>query len=146
MGELFLIAIFIVTSGISLALVLRKIPLLLQIPPQLINESFVTRPNRLKEFSDAVIEFFRHAHYWDWYYRVLIWSLRRLRVSLLRLERTTYRFLERIETRGQSANGNNGRYWDELKGLRNSQRQSGNGTVSSNAAMPTSRNESNRPE
>jgi len=115
MIELALAAIVIGAVVFDAAMMWRKIPLLLQVPQQLIEESFVTRPSRLRRWFEPIIAFFRDKHYRDLCYACLIGTLRRVRLWLLRLERMTFRALERLQARYESIVPQAGEYWTELR-------------------------------
>ena len=107
--------IFLAAMSYAMLIIGRKIPLLLQMPQQLIEESFVTRPSRLRKYFSPVAIFFREERYRDLYYAALIWSLHRLRVWLLRLERLTFRALEAVQMRNRRLSETEEKYWSELK-------------------------------
>ena len=121
-----LLAIFWAAASYMVVAVWRKIPLLLQVPQQLIEESFVTRPSRIKEYLDPVVDFFVHGRWRDVYYATLLRILHGVRLWLLRLERLTFRMLEALERRGESLAKTEERYWGEIKQWKHEVRQNGN--------------------
>ena len=121
-----LLGIFLGSVGSALVLGWRKIPLLLQVPQRLIEESFVTRPSRLKKYTEPVLIFFREARYRDFYYAGLIKTLHRLRLWLLRLERVTFRALEAVRGRSRRLSEAEEKYWSELRQWRQGTKQNGN--------------------
>ena len=123
--DLILLGIFAVTSTSASLLVWRKIPLLLQVPPKLIDESFVTRPSRVKKYGEPMVVFFRERRYRDLYYALLVWLLHRIRLWLLRLERLAFRLLESLQARGKRLSETEARYWGELKVWKQEVRQNG---------------------
>lgn len=110
-----LIGIFLFSGGYAALLVWRKIPLLLQIPPQLIEESFVTRPSHLKRYVSFSVEFFRSGRHRELYYAGLVRMLHWVRLWLLRLERMVFRMLEALQERSRELTATEERYWSELK-------------------------------
>ena len=99
MFDLILALIFVGSAGYAFLMVWRKLPLLLQVPPQLIRESFVTRPSTVKRCLDPIISFFADGKYRDSYYFLLIWLLRGLRLRLLRMERLVFKALDAVQSR-----------------------------------------------
>lgn len=130
MVELVLFTTFAVAVTLNAMIVWRKIPLLLQVPQQLIEESFVTRPSRLRRWFAPVAAFFREQRYRDLSYVFLVAVLRRLRLRLLRLERLTFRVLERLEARRESFVPPAGRYWTQLRTWKQETRENGRRTIS----------------
>ncbi len=124
--DLSLLIAFLVASAYVGAVVLRRIPLLLQVPPQLIEESFVTRPSRLKKYLEPINAFFHQRRYRDLYYALLVWTLHRIRLWLLRLERIAFRLLESLQARERSLTATEERFWGELKQWKVDGRQNGN--------------------
>ncbi len=115
MIELILVGILLLSGGYATRLVWRKVPLLLQIPPQLIEESFVTRPSYLKTYLGLVVEFFRSGRHRELYYAGLVRLLHGVRLWLLRCERMVFRMLEALQARGRELSATEERYWGELK-------------------------------
>lgn len=128
MTEVLSTIVFLAAMSYAALVIGRKIPLLLQVPQQLIEESFVTRPSRLKKYFDPVVIFFREERYRDLYYAVLIWVLHRLRVWLLRLERLTFRALEAVQARNRRLSETEEKYWSELKQWKQGAKQDGAST------------------
>ena len=126
MADLVLLGIFIGASLSAVLTIWRKIPLLLQVPPQLIAESFVTRPSVLKRALEPTVEFFRSRSYRGVSYWLLIHLLHRIRLWLLRLERITFKLLESLQARSRQVSATEERYWSELKHWKVEVRQNGN--------------------
>lgn len=124
MLETIFLVIFLGAAGVACATVWRKIPLLLQVPPQLIEESFVTRPSRLTRFLEPVEAFFHERRYRELYYLFLVRFLHRVRLWLLRLERGTFRMSEALQARGRRWEETE-RYWSELKLWKRAAKQNG---------------------
>ena len=123
--DLFLTVVFIGTAGYAAAMVWRKIPLLLQVPQQLIEESFVTRPSPIRKYARPVIEFFRERRYLQLYYAGLVRTLHWIRLWLLRLERVVYRMLQALQERDRGISETEERYWSELKQWKHEGKQNG---------------------
>ncbi len=100
-----LLAAFIGSFTTSLWFVGRKIPLLLAVPENLIRESFVTRPPHLKRYTRPLIAFFEEERYKDICYAFLIRTLRRVRITLLKLERISFRLLQSLQARVRALPG-----------------------------------------
>lgn len=126
MIDIIFLAVFIGTAGYAVLMVWRKIPLLLQVPQQLIEESFVTRPSHLKKYAGPALEFFRSGRYRELYYAVLVRVLHWVRLWLLRLERIVFRMLEGLQQRGANLSAAEERYWSELKQWKHEVRQNNN--------------------
>lgn len=105
----------------------KKIPLLLQVPPQLIEESFVTRPSRLRKYVEPIILFFRERRYGDLYHAILIWFLEWFRVRLLRVERMVFTRLEKLRRRNHPSQPEEGIYLNHLKQWKVAKRVNGEG-------------------
>lgn len=103
------------SGGYAALLVWRKVPLLLQAPRQLIEESFVTRPSRLKHALEGVVAFIREERYRDAFYAVTLALLGWLRLRLLRSERLVFHLASMLDARRHAVSGGERRYWDELK-------------------------------
>ncbi|RJQ36719.1 hypothetical protein C4552_02395 [Candidatus Parcubacteria bacterium] len=116
--DLTLLAVFLASFGGAGVLVWRKIPLLLQVPQQLIEESFVTRPSRLKRLVEAVARFFREQRYYDLWYTTALWALNLIRVRLLRMERSVYHLASILEAKSRDFAEERQRYWENLKGFK----------------------------
>lgn len=110
-----LLVIFLGTASYAAVMIWRKIPLLMQIPPQLIEESFVTRPSYLKKYLGRAAEFFRSGRHRELYYAGLVRTLHWVRLWLLRLERLVFRMSEALQARGRELSVTEERYWGELK-------------------------------
>src|SRR3989344_616077 len=115
MIEIALLLITAVSGGYAVLLVSRKVPLLLQVPQQLIEESFVTRPSRLKHALEAVVAFVREKRYYDAFSSVALAFLGWARLRLLRFERTVFHLASISEAWSHAKSGGQQRYWDELK-------------------------------
>lgn len=127
MIDFILLAMFLGTGGYAIAVVWRKIPLLLAVPQPLIRESFVTRPSRVRRYAEAALEFWYSRRYRELIYALLLKWLARLRIWLLRLERLTFRAMEAVAARRHGNGGNgNGQYWSELKQWKQEARENGN--------------------
>lgn len=129
MVEIILLAIFLGAGGYAVSLVWKKIPLLLQVPPQLMAESFVTRPPLFSRSANAAAEFFREGRHRELYYTALVRILHRLRITLLRLERVVYRMLESLHRRRERLAADEERYWSELKTWKHGVRSNGNSHI-----------------
>lgn len=129
MLELILTLVFFGASASAAAMIWRKIPLLAQVPNQLIQQSFVTRPSRLKQFIDPVAAFLRDGKYRDLYYIVSIKLLTVIRVWLLRLERRTFQALERMQNKSRQWSETKDGYLSELSQWKQEARDSGGANI-----------------
>lgn len=127
--DLILLAVFLGTASYAGLTIWRKIPILLHVPPQLIEESFVTRPPTVKRYAEPVIRFFRDGKLQELYYAALIGILHWIRLTLLRMERVVYRMLESLHERGEELTRTEERYWGTLKTWKHEARGSGNGRI-----------------
>ena len=127
--DLAFLAVFLSTGGYAVLMVWRKIPLLLQVPPRLIEESFVTRPSTLKRYSAPTVEFFQNGRHRELYYATLVRVLHWVRLTLLRLERIVFRALESLHERSVELTATEERYWSELKTWKHGVRENGNGHI-----------------
>lgn len=124
-----LLAVFLGTGGYAVLMVWRKVPLLLQVPQQLIEESFVTRPSTLKRYTEPVIAFFRDDHHKELYYATLVYVLHWVRLTLLRLERVVFRMLESLHQRSERVGATEEHYWSELKTWKHEAKLNGNSHI-----------------
>lgn len=131
-----LLGLGLITALAAAALLWRKIPLLLQVPTHLIDQSFVTRPSRVKYGADRVVEFFRTHEYRDLYYRAVLAILRRLRLWFLRLERMAFQTLESLEQRNRNWSRERVQYWSTLKQWKAEARQNGTPSVPADVGSP----------
>jgi|SRR3989344_3108799 len=115
MIELALLLITFVSGGYAALLLWRKVPLLLQVPQQLIEESFVTRPSRMKHALEGAAAFIREEHYYDVLYAAALALLGWARLRLLRLERIVFHLASMLEARSHARSANSQQYWNELK-------------------------------
>lgn len=115
MIELVLLAIFFGSAGTAAAMAWRKIPTLLQVPHQLIEESFVTRPSLIRRYANPVAHFIRRRGWREVGYAVAVKALTRVRLWLLRMERLVFRALESLEARSHNWSDTTAGYWDTLK-------------------------------
>ena len=126
MIDVILLAIFLGTASYAILTVWRKMPLLMQVPRQLIDESFVTRPLYLKQRLGPLLDFFRQKRYRDFYYSALIKTLHWTRLRLLRLERRIFMALEILQARNPRLADNEKQYWNGLKQWKQDVRENGN--------------------
>ncbi len=93
------------TSFLSLAgivyMVSRKVPFLLAIPENIIDESFVTKPSKLKVLVERVREYVAGRKYEEPFLLFVGWWLWKIRIVLLRLEHKSFALLKRIQERRQ---------------------------------------------
>lgn len=125
MIELALLVILFSAAGTVAMLVWRKVPTLLQVPPQLIEESFVTRPSWIKRYGGPVVHFVRRRGWREAGYAVAVKILTRIRLWLLRMERFVFRALESLETRSRSWSDVPTGYWDTLKQWKQETKENG---------------------
>ena len=115
MVELISFGVFLASLAGVFFMISKKVPLLLAAPEQLINESFVTRPSRLK---DAEL-FIRALAEWERYEVALMLflekTLRRTHVLLLKGDALVSRWLARIQSRSRIAPPREAHYWQELR-------------------------------
>src|SRR3989344_9172556 len=116
--DLSFFAVFVGSATAASMLVWRKIPLLLQVPHQLIEESFVTRPSRLKRWEEGVARFFREQRYYDFWYSGALGFLGMVRVRLLRMERSVFQLATILEVKSRDFSEERQRYWESLKGFK----------------------------
>ena len=129
MVEILIFGVFLGTGSYAFLMVRRKIPLLLQVPQQLIEESFVTRPSTVKRYTEPAVAFFRDGHHRELYFAVLVRALHSVRLTLLRLERIVFRMLESLHQRSERLSATEEQYWSELKTWKHEVRQNGNGHI-----------------
>ncbi len=127
--DLLFLATFFGAGSYALLMVWRKIPLLLQVPRQLIEESFVTRPSTLKRYTVPMVEFFQNGRHRELYYATLVRVLHWVRLTLLRLERIVFRTLESLHERSVELTATEERYWSELKTWKRTAKANGNGHI-----------------
>lgn len=125
MIEILLGVLCVGSISMAVLLVRRKLPLLLQVPSNLIEESFLTRPSRIKTYTAPVIDYFRSRRYRQLYRSVLVWGLHRLRLSLLRFERVIFRTLEALRSEEEYLTSTEEQYWSELKQWKQEAKENG---------------------
>lgn len=125
MFDAMLLAVFTAAASYVVLTVWRKIPLLTQVPPRLIHESFVTRPSRVHQYAGPLVGFFRGGRYREVYYSVLIKILSGLRLWLLRMERTVFGLLEAVQSRERHWSSGIRNYWSELKQWKQDKKENG---------------------
>ncbi len=125
--DLALLTVFLGSSAACAWLVWRKLSLLAALPETLIRESFVTKPSRLKVYSQPVIDFFVEERYKDIYYAFLVRALRRVRILLLKLERISFQLLQSLQAREKELSASEERYWRELRRWKYAMKKNGNG-------------------
>ena len=115
MVELVSFGIFLASLAGVFFMISRKVPLMLAVPEQLINESFVTRPSRLKDAE----RFIRALAKWERYEVALMLflekTLRRTHILLLKGDALVSGWLMRIQNRSRTASPREAHYWQELR-------------------------------
>lgn len=125
MFELALLIVFVGAAASAAAIIRRKIPLLLQVPERLIQESFVTRPSTIKRCLDPVAAFFIERKYKDVYYTAAIKLLGALRLWLLKTERLIFGILESVQNQNRRWAQSGKGYLGELKEWKQETRENG---------------------
>lgn len=113
---IFVSLFFVLASfGGMLYLVVRKIPLLRLVPEQLINESFLNRPSRLKTWGRMLVAWYHERKHIHWFLHTLESALRRVRIAFLKLENTSLRLMKKVqEKKEEHASRANEHYIFEL--------------------------------
>lgn len=125
MTDIILLATFLLAGVYSAAAIRRKLPLLLQVPQQLIEESFITRPSRLRRQIAAAEWFFRSRSWKKTSRRLAVNVLTQFRLWLLRTERRTFQLLETLQNAERDRGMTNGQFLGELKQWRQEEKQNG---------------------
>jgi|SRR3989344_3714486 len=99
MTDIILLSISIASFGGIIYLVSRKIPFLMAVPENIINESFVTKPSKIKVALEQVKGYFLEKKYEIPVLAFIEWFLRRIRISFLKLEHFSFRFLKFVQER-----------------------------------------------
>ncbi|OGZ99435.1 MAG: hypothetical protein A3G49_01835 [Candidatus Sungbacteria bacterium RIFCSPLOWO2_12_FULL_41_11] len=99
MTDIILLTTSIASFGGIIYLVSRKIPFLMAIPENIINESFVTKPSKIKVAIERIRGYFIEKKYEIPILAFVEWFLRRIRVSFLKFEHLSFRFLKFIQER-----------------------------------------------
>ncbi|MBU6415226.1 hypothetical protein KGQ34_03245 [Patescibacteria group bacterium] len=95
---IFISLFFVLASfGGMLYLAGRKIPLLRLVPEQLINESFLNRPSRLKTWGRMLVAWHHERKHIHWFLYALESLLRRVRIAFLKLENTSLRLMKKVQ-------------------------------------------------
>jgi len=90
--------IFVLASlGSVVYLIVRKIPLLLLVPENLINESFLNRPSRLRVLARLFVQWYHERKHIHWFLHALESVLRRVRIVFLKLENISLRLVKRVQ-------------------------------------------------
>lgn len=148
MFDIIFFVIFLGAASAVAVMLWRKIPILLQVPEQLIEESFATRPSRIKHVLDPLTNFFRERGYRTFLHTAAMRSLTRVRLWLLRLERFVFRMIESLEARSRRWSELEGHYWSTLKEWKQDEKGNGNHIPDSvfNPEPPPSSSVKNTPE
>ncbi|MDO8499991.1 MAG: hypothetical protein Q7S66_05070 [bacterium] len=115
MVELISFGIFLLSLGGVFFIISQKVPLLLAVPEQLIHESFVTKPSRLKNielWAKSLLEWERYEVAGMLF---LEKTLRRTRILLLKGDALVSDWLARLQNRSKNAPPREARYWQELR-------------------------------
>ncbi|MFY9461676.1 MAG: hypothetical protein WAP51_00540 [Candidatus Sungiibacteriota bacterium] len=115
MVELISLAIFLISLAGIFFLISKKVPLLLAVPEQFINESFVTRPSRLKNAELFIRSLVARERYEVALMLFLEKTLRRTHVRLLKGDALVSKWLARIQNRSRTAPPREAHYWQELR-------------------------------
>ncbi len=90
--------IFVLASlGGMIYLVIRKVPLLLLVPENLINESFLNRPSRIKLWMRVFVQWYHERKHMHWMLHMLESVLRRTRIVFLKLENISLRLVKKVQ-------------------------------------------------
>lgn len=112
-----LISLFflLVSLGGILYLVIRKIPLLLLVPENLIDESFLNRPSRIKTLARSLIQWYHERKHIHWFLHTSESVLRRVRIVFLKLENILLQLVKRVqEKKEEHLSRKNENYVSEL--------------------------------
>jgi len=115
MVELISLAIFLISLAGIFFLISKKVPLMLVVPEQLINESFVTKPSRLKDAERFFRVLAKRERYEVALMLFLEKTLRRTHILLLKGDALVSGWLMRIQNRSRAAPPREARYWQELR-------------------------------
>lgn len=148
MIELVLLAIFLGSAGTAAAMAWRKVPILLQVPARLIEESFVTRPSWIRRYTGPVARFVRQKGWREVGYAVAVKTLTRMRLWLLRMERFVFRALESLEARSHNWPDVPAGYWSALKQWKQESKENGASIPHAvfNPEPPPNSSTNNKPE
>lgn len=115
MVELISFGVFLASLAGVVFMISKKIPLLLAVPEQLMNESFTTRPSRFKNAELLT----RTLLDWERYKVAAILflekTLRRIHVLLLKGDALVSKWLTQIQNRSRIASPRESRFWQELR-------------------------------
>src|SRR3989344_8297338 len=114
MVELISLAIFLISLAGIFFLISKKVPLMLVVPEQLINESFVTKPSRLKDAERFFRVLAKRERYEVALMLFLEKTLRRTHILLLKGDALVSGWLMRIQNRSRAAPPREARYWQGL--------------------------------
>ena len=126
MTDIILLSISITSFGGIIYLVSRKIPFLMAVQENIINESFVTKPSKIKVALEQVKGYFLEKKYEIPVLAFMEWFLRRIRVSFLKLEHLSFRFLKFVQERKRVLKIPKAKR-EYLESMQNEQGQNGNG-------------------
>ena len=101
-------------------------PFLMAIPENIINESFVTKPSKIKVALEQLKGYFLEKKYEIPVLAFMEWFLRRIRVSFLKLEHLSFRFLKFVQERKRVLKIPKAKR-EYLESMQNEQGQNGNG-------------------
>lgn len=101
MTDFILLIISIGSLGGIMYTISKKVPFLLAIPENIINESFVTKPSKIKLLFELVKDYIREKKY-EWpLLTASEWLLRKIRIIFLKNEQRCFRLLRIVQGRRQ---------------------------------------------
>ncbi|KKU50901.1 MAG: hypothetical protein UX72_C0030G0005 [Parcubacteria group bacterium GW2011_GWA2_47_10] len=99
MADIVLVSVSFLSLGGVVYMISRKIPFLLAIPESIIDESFVTKPSKLKVFLERIRTYVLGRDYEEPILAFAEWLLRKIRIALLRFEHRSFAVLKFIQER-----------------------------------------------
>lgn len=113
---IFVSLFFVLASfGGMLYLAGRKIPILRLVPENLISESFLNRPSRLKTLGRMLVAWHHERKHIHWFLHALESALRRARIVFLKLENFSLQLVKKVqEKKEEHASRKDERYASEL--------------------------------
>ena len=99
MTDIILSAVSVASFGGIVYVVAKRVPFLLSIPENIIDESFVVRPPRFKVFADSINKYFSEKRYEIPFLEFFFFIVRKLRILFLKFERIFFNLQQKIKNR-----------------------------------------------
>ncbi|OHA06990.1 MAG: hypothetical protein A2934_03265 [Candidatus Sungbacteria bacterium RIFCSPLOWO2_01_FULL_47_10] len=101
MSDIILLSISVLSFGGIAYIISRKVPFLLAVPENIINESFVVRPSKAKVYFERLKSYFIERKFEIPALSFFEWFFWKIRIIFLRCERISFLILKNVQRRKQ---------------------------------------------